>query len=182
MFRHARAPSSNTRFCSKQCNECREASCALQGAGLRKAAGMTITEDPDPASDSAAPRDGSRCARDRAVRTGRLPVYAIAKMATRWPQLITLLSVHIARGRFPGNRCKHWCRRWDSNPHGVLTPTVFETVASTHSATSARLPASRDDAPPSSGRLSGYSEGGWGGAEDGGRTRDLLLGKEALYH
>src|SRR5688572_15625156 len=28
----------------------------------------------------------------------------------------------------PQNRI--WCRRWDSNPHGAFTPTVFETAAS----------------------------------------------------
>ena len=33
----------------------------------------------------------------------------------------------------------HWCRRSDSNRHGGFPPTVFETAASTCSATSAAL-------------------------------------------
>jgi hypothetical protein len=48
-----------------------------------------------------------------------------------------------------------WCRRSDSNRHGGHPPTVFETAASTHSATSA-------------------------GAEDRIRTRDPLPGNEML--
>ena len=36
-----------------------------------------------------------------------------------------------ARDVVQGSRQKSWCRRWDSNPHGRLCPTVFETVAST---------------------------------------------------
>jgi hypothetical protein len=47
------------------------------------------------------------------------------------------------------------CRRPGSNQHGGCPPTVFETVASAYSATSA-------------------------GAEEGIRTLDLLLGKEAF--
>ena len=36
-----------------------------------------------------------------------------------------------ARDVVQGPKQKSWCRRWDSNPHGRLCPTVFETVAST---------------------------------------------------
>ena len=36
-----------------------------------------------------------------------------------------------ARAVVQVSKQKSWCRRWDSNPHGRLCPTVFETVAST---------------------------------------------------
>jgi hypothetical protein len=48
---------------------------------------------------------------------------------------------------------RHWCRRSGSNRHRGCPPTVFETVASAYSATSAR-------------------------AEDGISTPNFLLSKE----
>ncbi len=54
---------------------------------------------------------------------------------------------------------------------GDLPPTVFETVASTYSATSAYTR-----------NLHGFPEMLQDGAEDEIRTRDPLLGKEMLYH
>ena len=50
-------------------------------------------------------------------------------------------------------------------------PTVFETVASTYSATSA-----------DTRNLHGFLKTPSNGAEDEIRTRDPLLGKEMLYH
>ena len=38
----------------------------------------------------------------------------------------------------PNFQVQKWCRRRGSNPHEVLASTVFETVASAYSATSAR--------------------------------------------
>lgn len=58
-----------------------------------------------------------------------------------------------------------------------LPPTVFETVASANSATSAAATLAPSRAPGQ-----GWARVGIAGAEDEGRTRDLLLGKEALYH
>ena len=74
-------------------------------------------------------------------------------------------------------------------PARVLSPAVFETAAS---AISPLRPASPDPtAPPNAAQpraeqKARQREAGPertdSGAEDEGRTRDLLLGKEALYH
>ena len=84
-----------------------------------------------------------------------------------------------------------WCRRWDSNPHGrdaqrFLRPSRLpfrHFGAGGASLAWARLRGqgygSRDgeEAPHRRGLFVRVH-----GAEDEGRTRDLLLGKEALYH
>ncbi len=62
-------------------------------------------------------------------------------------------------------------------PARAKRPTVFETVASANSATSAAV-----DVSPVLRARSRFVGRGVRGAEDEGRTRDLLLGKEALYH
>src|SRR5829696_6838967 len=76
------------------------------------------------------------------------------------------------------------CGRRDSNPHEGCPSAVFKTAAS------AIPPRPRWQDPrarayrvsrPEGTKTPGHGPGGTG-AEDGIRTRDLLLGKEMLYH
>ena len=77
-----------------------------------------------------------------------------------------------------------WCGRRDSNPHEGCPSAVFKTAAS---AIPPR-PRSEDSQPgalpvtPSRYTKTPGQGPGDAGAEDGIRTRDLLLGKEMLYH
>ena len=76
-----------------------------------------------------------------------------------------------------------WCGRRDSNPHEGCPSAVFKTAASAvpprPPVCDARIPDPGDD---HRAQKSPELCPGWPGAEDGIRTRDLLLGKEMLYH